>query len=349
MPNNPRQMIAEILSSREDKPETEPEIQTTLGDGSTQNDQGDPEESREAKPDEADPKPVDDTNDGDEEFVEYITDLAPHLELEPEQLYGLKMKLSDGEDPMTLGEVKDAIQEARRQKGEFTEAQSRVSELEQALQQMQAAPQQPAQQQPDIASLDEQGQAAWREMVESQIDHERINWDELEKVDPGRAALEKQKILQRHSTAKKTVQEAQARMEQLRQQQFQQYKQQQDAELLKRIPEWGTDREAALSEVKNILEWAHGTYGINDQEMAGVIDWRQRDMMRKACLYDKLQQQRQEIERGAPKQIKGGIRLRKSDVQQRKVGELVKKARGGARSDKIAAGRAVLDQAFAKR
>lgn len=340
----PRKQIAEMLS----KPETnqEPEREIVKEDAQPTPEPG--EEVEAQKLEEAEPQPGQkDEQSGDDDIVEYLTDLAPHLDIDPEQLYALKLKPSEGGEPLTLGEAKDIVQEYNRRKGEFDQNLTRIQELEREREQLQHTQQSQQQAQAQINELDEEGQKAWQQMTEAHLDFERINWEELEKVDPGRAALEQQKLLRKHGTAKKAVMEAQQRMNQTRNAQYQEYKYLQDQELLKRVPEW-KDPNRVQEDVNGIINWARTNYQLSDPEIGQVIDWRHRDMMRKAYLYDQLQTKKDEIETQAPAQIRGGIRLKKTDVNARKVKDLVTKARSGGKADKTAAARAVLDQAFAK-
>jgi hypothetical protein len=302
-------------------------------------------EGREADPqsEEATPEPDQQPDsESDDVGVEMLTDLAKILDVEPETLYNLKIKPDSG-DAITIGEFKDKIQEIERREGELRDQYQRSEqERAQILGQMQQY-QQPMQQ------LDQEGQEAQKELQLAEAEFQRINWEELEKIDAGRAALEQQKLLRRHAVARKKVDEARARTDQLRQHQMMQFKAAHDQELLKRIPEW-RDQKVAEREVHGMVDWVRNNYQFSDQEIGQTIDWRHRDIIRKAYLYDQIRSSEQKLKSEAPVKIGRGVKLPKRDHQADQVNELVQKAKqGGSREEKIAAASAILRQSFASR
>lgn len=288
--------------------------------------------------------PGEDEDGGDEVTISSLTDLAGHLGIEPEQMYGLKIKLNGSGDEISLSDLKDRIQDATNQSNELKQARGRLLELENERNTVLA---QMGQLRNQTMQLDEEGQSSWSDMKAIEYEYQRINWDKLEEVDPGRAALEKQKLLQRHAEAKSKVEQATSRFNEVRQQQMMQAKQYHDTELLKRVPEWA-DPEKAQQELTAIISWARKDYGITDQELSQAVDWRQRDILRKAFLYDEIQKELGALQAEPPKQIKGGITLRSSSKKATEVKNLVDRAKvSGNRRDKVAAAKALLDQQFA--
>lgn len=287
--------------------------------------------------------PLGEGEDGHDVTISSLTDLAGHLGIEPEQIYGLKIKLNGSGDEISISDLKDRIQDATNQSNELKQARGRLLELEQerntVLSQM-------GQLRNQAMQLDEEGQSSWSEMKAIEFEYQRINWDKLEEMDPGRAALEKQKLLQRHAEAKGKVEQAMGRFNVVRQQQAMQAKQYHDTELLKRVPDWA-DPEKAQKDLTAIISWAQRGYGFTDQELSQAIDWRQRDVLRKAYLYDEIQKELGALQAEPPKQIKGGITLRSSSKKATEVKNLVDKAKtSGNRRDKVTAAKALLDQAF---
>jgi len=70
--------------------------------------------------------------------IETIADLAGYLEVEPDFIYGLKIKLSESGEPVPLGEIKDKLQEYQRQAGDIEREKANLeAERQNWLQQFQ--------------------------------------------------------------------------------------------------------------------------------------------------------------------------------------------------------------------
>ena len=137
-----------------------------------------------------------------------------------------------------------------------------------------------------------------------------INWPALEQQDPGQAALLKQKFQERQAQLRGVIhnveqnkQHMQAQMEAQRMQVLQK-----EAERLPEvIPEW-KDSATAQKERVAIRDWAVKS-GFQPQEIDNFTLAHHVAVMRKAMLYDQLQQSKPAIEnkvRTAPKLVKPG-------------------------------------------
>lgn len=273
--------------------------------------------------------------------LEKFVDLAPLLGVDPEVLYSLKMGLSDTGEEITIGEAKDRLQQYQRTQAEVTQERERIqyerNQLANHYQQLTQAEEQ----------MDAQGREAYMELMTAEAEYQRIDWKSLENIDPGRAALEKQNLLQRHAQAKRALDEANQRSAQHRQGQMMQAKQYHDQMLLQNVKEW-QDPKVANEQIGELLQWAKSRYQFEDQELVGAVDWRHRDVLRKAWLYDKMQQQKETIQAKPPAILQRGSAVKARDTAQARLAETIRKAQKSRKSeDKIAAGRAILENAFA--
>jgi hypothetical protein len=285
------------------------------------------------------------------EEIRTITELAAALEVEPEFLYGLRLNLSEtGPDgkpvSLSLGEVKDKLQEYERSRGEVTQQREQLTqERQQFMQQAQ--------------QLFAGGQRLQQDLIDARArvmavvaQRDSIDWGEFERLDPGRAALEKQKYAEALQSAGQHYQKVEQTLAQQSRVVDAHYRQAQDQALLEKLPAW-RDREVALREANAIGEWASKTYGYTPQDLSIAVDWQHRDILRKAYLYDamqaKVQQTRQHVQQ-APKTMKPGAGIPRSQLQGQKIAALKERARtSGKKDDQIAAARAILDKAFASR
>lgn len=278
----------------------------------------------------------------DEVKIESIADLARYLEVEPDFIYGLKLKLSESGEPVPLGEVKDKLQEYQRQAGDIEQAKANFeAERQNWLQQFQQVQQYSGQ-------LSEKEQQAQAEMAAAKAEFDRINWEELEKLDPGRAALDQQKLLRKFNVAKHELTEAQQERQQMQQGMFQQYKVEQDRLLLNQVPEW-RDQDRATKEITGILSWMQEKYRFSPDEINQAVDWRHRDVLRKAYLYDQMQGEKQRTLSKPPKPLRTTAGARVNPDKKAKLARVVQEAKRGTREDKQAAATQVLLSAMSKK
>lgn len=283
------------------------------------------------------------------EEIRTIAELASVLEVEPEFLYGLKLNLSekgpDGQPvSLSLGEVKDKLQEYERGRSEVEQQRSRLEQERQLI--MQQAQQ-----------LFAGGQRLQQDLIDAKAhiqaviaQRDSIDWKEFERLDPGRAALERQRYSELLQEAGANYQ----RVAQITQRQAAAvdvgYRQMHDQKLLEHVPEW-RDREVAIKEANAIGEWAAKRYGYTPEDLSFAVDWQHRDILRKAYLYDSMQaraaETRQHVQQ-APRVLKPGAGIPRTQIQSQKLSALKERARNtGKKDDQIAAARAILDTAFA--
>jgi DNA repair exonuclease SbcCD ATPase subunit len=283
-------------------------------------------------------KPLDPPSeeDSDEPLdIKSIADLAKAIDVDPEYLYSLQFPLSGTDEKVTLGEIKDRLQQAQRQQAEIEQKakaleQERLS-LSQSTRQVQEAQTQ----------FTEEMSKAQREMVALEAKFDMVDWTRLEELDPGRAANERQKLLSQYVAARERLQEAQGKHQQVLQ--YQQYsaKQYHDQELLRRIPDW-QDQKKAAEEVQGVVDMAR-ELGFTDGELMTAVDARHRQVLYMAWKWHQLQKGRTAVERKPPKPLTGGRGLTKGAAAKAKEADLIRKARNSnRREDKTAAAIAVL-------
>jgi hypothetical protein len=274
--------------------------------------------------------------------IETIADLAGYLEVEPDFIYGLKIKLSESGEPVPLGEIKDKLQEYQRQAGDIEREKANLeAERQNWLQQLQQVQQYGGQ-------LSEREQQAQAQMAAAKAEFDRINWDELEKLDPGRAALDQQKLLRKFNIAKHQLTEAQQERQQMQQGMFQQYKAEQDRLLLDRVPEW-RDSDRAMKDIHGILSWMQERYRFTSDEINQAVDWRHRDVLRKAFLYDQMQGEKRRTLSKPPKPLRTTAGTRVNPDRKANLARVVQEAKRGNRDDKQAAATQVLLSAMSRK
>lgn len=136
-------------------------------------------------------------------------------------------------------------------------------------------------------------------------------WDKLYEEDP----LEFVKQREAQRDREKAMQVLQAEQVQLMQQRVRE----EQAKLVERIPEW-RDNEVAAREKAGLIGFAQRV-GFSSEELSQVVDSRLVDVLRRAYLYDQLQQEkpvaRKKVAK-APKMVKGGKPKTSQDVASEK-------------------------------
>lgn len=328
--------IASVLSERL----VEKGIVTDADDVASEEDEVDEVEGAEGEAPE-----VESEAEGDGEETSDITslvDLAKHLEVDPSFLYGLKIKLSETGEEVSIGSIKDRLQDAERSTRTVEKERSEISAERTAMVNAWSSWQSQQQQ------LDKAGLEAQNEMLMAEAEFRRIDWAALEKIDPGRTALEQQKIQRRYAEAESKLVQSQQALQQAVRHATQEARDYHDRMLVEAVPEW-KDQERSSKDAADLVSWAKNTYKFNDQDFAAAVDWRARDVLRKAWLYDKMTTEKAATLATPPKQlIKKGIALKKSDTgPDSKQAKLIAKARATGRTvDKVTAARSILDRAF---
>jgi hypothetical protein len=273
--------------------------------------------------------------------IKTLADLAKAIEVDPEFLYGLEIKLADNGEAIPIGEIKDRLQQHERQKRDFDAARAQfLQERHEFLQGAQQYQQQ-------AGTMFKEQADAMEELRGIDWQIKSIDWDKFSEIDAGKAAVERQKLWQARQEAAEKLQTVNTQAQQVQAQQYQQAKAYHDSKLLEAVPTW-RDPETARREVGAMVNWATTQYGFQDQELAGAIDWRHRDILRKAYLYDQIQTQTQKITRNPPKTLGRGMApATQGTTEAKKLKKLIDRAKTTRkRNDQVDAARAVLDKAF---
>lgn len=277
--------------------------------------------------------------------IRTLSDLAGAIGVDPEELYRLEFTLAGTGETLKLGEVKDKLQGLQKDRDQVKVERERLQQ-ERAAWQSQAQQWLTAQQQ-TTAEFDK----ARLEAMQAEADIERVDWDTFQKTDPARAAWEYSKMLRRQQAAAQKFEKAQADLDRQRyeaaqtgQQQQQQWRAEQDAQLLEHVPEW-RDPDQQQAELEGIWKWNQEHYGFTAEELSTAIDWRHRDMIRKAYLYDQLKAKKTTLEK-TPKTGLKAAAIKRSTSDDR-IKALIQRAQTSRhQGDKLAAAKAILERGF---
>ena len=226
----------------------------------------DAEEAPEVEAQETEP-PTDEN--GDE--VVTIASLAADLEIDPTQLYGMKIPV-EGHGHLSIGELKDVAQGSLTASEDAetikTELAERQSELERKEQQLMAQAEAVAPQELIKAEA---------ELARTYADFAAVDWPQLEAQNPGEAALRRQKMMEAYQIATYNRDQIAQRMESTRGEIEAQRKQAMEnqlekarADMLTLIPEWRDDA-VSNREREHMVNYLVGK-GINEQTVRSIAD-----------------------------------------------------------------------------
>lgn len=265
--------------------------------------------------------------------IENLSELAEAIGVENEWLYNLKIPMPDGQEPITLGQVKDRIHsgEVEAEREQFlTERQQFEAERAQAQEQLQ--------------NQFQQANAVSQELVQAQAQAEAIviqfqqtDWETLEAADPGQAALQQQKLQTAYQAAQQKVEMAKGQQAQALNTMAQERRAKEENELLASISEW-SDAEVRKTESAKVAE-VMAKYGYQPHEIANVMDHRaikaMRDLM---MLQEAVKQSSDKVEevKNIPKPLKPGGR-KPAVSKLKKLEQKLDRAKTGSRNEKAAA------------
>lgn len=158
-----------------------------------------------------------------------------------------------------------------------------------------------------LQQIEQLGNLAAQELMR---DFQSIPWDDLKAQDPGRWAALRQEFQERNGKLQAVFQTVQQQAQQRAiqaEQKRQEFVAQQAERLPEVIPEW-KDPEVANKERGEIRAWATKA-GFDPKELDGFVLAHHVGVMRKAMLFDKLQEAKVSVEkqvRQAPKLVKPG-------------------------------------------
>ena len=148
------------------------------------------------------------------------------------------------------------------------------------------------------------------------------NWDQLREDDPMEYMLQRDRFRDRQEQQRQITQEREALQAQQNaeaQQRWQQHLQNEGAALLERIPEWKDDN-VAQQEKAAVITYAQRA-GFTEQELAQASDSRAIAIMRKAMLFDALQDATPRAKaktKKAPKMVRAGKPKSKAEKSSRR-------------------------------
>ena len=301
--------LGDILRKMESKPEVETEnVDTEQAPTESEDEVLDTEtESRTETEEtveesqEAEATMPEDDEESESVSIADLNELATAIEVEPEFLYNIKVPMADGMEPISLSELKDGYTQFKRGTTADLEAleEERAKFAEFREEQLNAIKQQ--------AQLPQEIMAAQAKAIAIAQQYNSVNWDELEKQDPGKAALEQQKMATAYQTATGEYQQALGKFQEQQTQEYQENLTQENAKLVKVIPEWndGSVRTREQEEMRTFLK----NYGYTDNEISGIADHRAlklaRDLWRLKSQQTTAQQKLKKIAK-IPKRVKAG-------------------------------------------
>jgi hypothetical protein len=217
------------------------------------------------------------TPSGVEEGVDRFTlvDLAKAIEVEPEYLYGVQIPLPDGEEPVTIGQMKDQWKEMRKVQVDSKKYESERSELiaqqEKLKQELMAAKQTP--QMPYNQKMVE----AEAIVLAIANEYQTTDWQTLERNDPARAALKRQKLTEAMEVANTHRNNLMVQTMQAAQNERMQEVQQEVAKARASIDGWSDEKkfQQDWSEMASTMK----EYGFGDHEIGSVFDARTQKML----------------------------------------------------------------------
>ena len=158
------------------------------------------------------------------------------------------------------------------------------------------------------------------------------DWNALKETDPVAYAVKREEYREKQEV----LQRAQAEQMQIAQGKMQQHLALEQEKLLQAIPEW-QDPKVAQKEKTDVVTYAK-RFGFSDQELQNASDHRAINVLRKAMLYDQLTGNKAVKKKvtKAPKMVKSGRPVTKTEVTQRREQELLNKLnKSGNREDAI--------------
>ena len=290
--------IRDILDSRNDVPE---ELLIDVPDETevvAENEAEAPEveEGASVDDDSVQASDSDDANDAGEVEPYSVASFAEATGLDVSDIYDIEVPTGVNDESVPLGKLKHEMQDAIRERDSM---QAQIADMEGKLQNAQSGMQAGQQ----VSNEVMQAQAQKEAIV---LQYQQVNWEELEKSNPGEAALHRQKFQTAFNQAEGAIQQAHDQQEQMRQQGLQSaFKQMHEM-----IPEWNDQAvmDADHAKIRTAMQGA----GYPDEMINHVSDpraltiWRELVMLReeKAAATGAIQKVRK-----APKVLKGAARI----------------------------------------
>jgi len=284
----------------------------------------------EGKSEEAEQQPVGE--------IHTVAEFAKAAGWEPEDLYALKVRLDTGEE-IPLGQMKDALQQAARERAEVAAAKEQIAQRFQQLQQQELQMVQGRQQ------LSDEVVAAQERIAQAQARYNSVEWEELAQSDPGRAALMQQQIAAEYAGAKRDLEQAYGKQQALQQQVIMRTVAENNERFLQAVPEW-RNPEVAQRESAKLDGFLIEKLGFTPQELSTIYDARSRVVALMALRWFEHATSVKNTAttvRKAPKPVVTPGGQRPAPTQVRKLNSLMQKAKATrTREDQVAAVNALL-------
>jgi hypothetical protein len=271
--------------------------------------------------------------------IHTVAEFAKAAGWDPEDLYALKVRLDTGEE-IPLGQMKDALQRASRERAEVAAAKEQIAQRYQQLQQHELQAVQGRQQ------LSDEVVAAQERVLQAQARYNSVEWEELSQSDPGRAALMQQQIAAEYAGAKKDLEQAFGKQQAIQQQVIMRTVQENNERFLQAVPEW-RNPEVAQRESAKLDGFLIEKLGFSPQELSTIYDARSRVVALMALRWFEhatAVKNTATTVRKAPKPVVTPSGQRPAPTQVRKLNSLMHKAKTTRnRDDQVAAVSALLN------
>lgn len=187
--------------------------------------------------------------------------LVEAIDVDPDFLYGLEVPMGDNEPPVKLGELKDALTQAKRQARDLETKLAQSTEYARLFQQLGDG----------MGQWSDAMKQAYGIMTAIETQFASTNWNDPD-ADRGELAYQKQQMVDAYAQARSNYEAAKGQHQALMGQAMEQYRGAELTKLLQAIPEW-SDREKAKVETQSMVNLAK-TYGFSPEDLAGVYDHR---------------------------------------------------------------------------
>lgn len=328
-PEEPEQ---EAKARPEPEPKAKPEPEET------------PEEQAQEQEGEPEEEPQSTAEEDSEEQVEIksLSELAEHLEVEPDYLMGLEARVKiDGEERTVP--LKDVLSGYQTQQSLTRKGQSLAEERKQWQEDQQRNAQQ--------LEYVHAAAAATLKAMDEQLTAREKSAEALREDEPERFAAEMFTLQRERSNLEKMRNEAvqgwmqkQQMAQQQAEQRAREYLAKEHAAVVEKVfPEWKDESKAKEGRAQ-VKEYLTGTYGLTNEELSAISDHRVLDLVKKAMAYDKGMSSKKVAEKKVAKVLrhpKSGKRVSAADektaARQGRFSTLKKTARGNSRQANHAA------------
>jgi hypothetical protein len=198
--------------------------------------------------------------------INTVAEFAKAAGWSPEDLYSLKVRLDTGEE-IPLGQMKDALQQASRERAEISAAKEQIAQYQQHLRQQEMQMVQGRQQ------LSKEVEEAQGRVAEAQARYNSVEWEQLAQSDPGRAALLQQQIAADYAGAKRDLEQAFSKQQAIQQQVVARTVQENNEKFLAAVPEW-RDPAVAQRESAALDGFLIEKLGFAPEELSTIYDAR---------------------------------------------------------------------------